>query len=109
MNKPKTVEQNTTFDRIMRNPARKKNFEKGYKEFLISELLIALMQEDHISVRKLSKYANVSPKVIQDLRSGKKKNITIKSLFSILNTLGYRVFVKKGEKTIPLAYQEQPL
>lgn len=76
----------------------REDFEKEYKEFLLSELLIAIMQENEVSVRKLAKEAGLSPTVVQELRSGKKKNITLHSFVSILNTLGYSLIVERPAK-----------
>jgi DNA-binding Xre family transcriptional regulator len=98
-------EKNTvsTFDRIMKDPERKKKFDEGYNEFLLSELLLALMEDDEISVRALAKEAGVSPTVIQDMRSGKKDNITLKKFSDIMKSLGYKIYVKKGRKSIPIS------
>lgn len=50
-------------------PQQKKEFEREYKDLLFSELLIAIMEEDEISVRKLAKAAGVSPTIVQAMRS----------------------------------------
>jgi hypothetical protein len=47
-------------------------FEQEYQELLISELLIAAMEKDDLSVRRLAKAAGVSPTIIQELKSGKR-------------------------------------
>jgi DNA-binding Xre family transcriptional regulator len=93
----------STFDRLMKDPDRKTKFDEGYKEFLLSELLLALMEDDEISVRALAKEAGVSPTVIQDMRSGKKDNITLKKFSDIMKSLGYKIYVKKGRKSIPVS------
>ena len=86
----------STFDQLMQDPKWKTEFEKGYEKFLISEFMIEAMEENHISVRKLAKEAGVSPTIIQNMRSGKSKNISINTLSPILSTLNYRIaFVKK--------------
>jgi DNA-binding Xre family transcriptional regulator len=51
------------------------------------------MKEDHISVRKLAAEAEVSPTVIQGLKSGKKTNITIETLSRILDVIGYQIIL----------------
>jgi hypothetical protein len=43
------------------SPSRKKKFDQGLKDFVLSELMLALMEHDEISVRKLAKIAGVSP------------------------------------------------
>jgi DNA-binding Xre family transcriptional regulator len=92
----KNEKQLSTFDKFMQNPKWKKEFEKGYEKFLISEFMIEAMEESHISVRKLAEKAGVSPTIIQNMRSGKSKNISINTLAPILSALNYRIeFVKK--------------
>jgi len=97
----------STVERFLENPEQKKIFDKEHNEFLLSELIIALMEEDLISVRKLAQAAGVSPTVIQSIRSGKKKNLTLSTVASIANALGYTATLtlkKKGktEKIVPL-------
>ena len=86
----------STFDRIMKDPKRKARFEEKYAEFLLSEVLLELMQQEDISVRALAKKVGVSPAVIQDLRSGKRSNITVKNLLGIASSLGARLKLEKG-------------
>ncbi len=48
----KTVKQpSSTFDRMMEDADFKNEFDEGYKEFLVSELLIEIMKDDGVSVR----------------------------------------------------------
>lgn len=56
------------------------------------------MEEDHLSIRKLAKEAGVSPSLIQDLRSGKKDNLTFKSFSHIVEALGYNIVLEKRNK-----------
>lgn len=87
--------QMSTFDRIMQDPKRKEQFEKGYNEFLVNEFLLEAMEENHISVRKLAEKASVSPAIIQRIRTGGSSNITLKKLSDIATVLGYRIHFKK--------------
>ena len=64
----------STFDRMMQNPACQQRFEEGYKEFLLSELVHAMMDDDEVSVRKLAQEIGVSPTTIQNVRSGKQNH-----------------------------------
>lgn len=93
-------EPESTFDEIMSNPIRRKKFDASYKEFVLSELLIALMQEDEKSVRALAKEAGVSPTVVQDIRSGNKQNVTLKTFTNLVKSMGYKLYIKKGRKQI---------
>ena len=89
------MKKTSTFDRIMSNKDRKKQFESGYTDFLLSEFLHEAMAERHLSVRKLSEKAHVSPAMIQNLRSGKTQNISLKKLSAISNVLGYEIRLQK--------------
>ena len=92
----------STFDRVMSDSEQKKKFEKEYVQFLFSELLLEAMAEEHISVRALSKESGVSTSVIQNMRSMKPTNITIKTMASLLKPLGYQLAVTKGRRTVKL-------
>jgi DNA-binding Xre family transcriptional regulator len=92
----------STFDRVMSDAEQKKKFEKEYAQFLFSELLLEAMDEEHISVRELSKKSGVSTSVIQSMRSMKPTNITMKTMTSLLKPLGYRLVATKGRKRINL-------
>jgi len=48
------------------SPKRLKKFKEGYKDFALSELILAIMEQDEISVRKLAKIAGVSPTVVHN-------------------------------------------
>ncbi len=93
----------STFERVMSDSEQKKKFEKEYAQFLFSELLLEGMDEEHISVRTLSKESGVSTSVIQNMRSMKPSNITIKTMVSLLKPLGYQLTAKKGKKTVTLS------
>ena len=92
----------STFDRIMSDSEQRKRFEKEYVQFLFSELLLEAMDEEHISVRALSKESGVSTSVIQNMRSMKPTNITIKTMASLLKPLGYQLAATKGRRTVIL-------
>jgi len=83
----------------------KEEFDRGYKEHLLSELLIALMQQDRVSARKLAKMAGASQVVLQEIGSGVKKDFTLKSFFIILKGLGCKKLVAEiNGEMIPLNF-----
>ncbi len=84
----------STFDRFLADPEQKQLFEDEYHELLLSELILALMEEDHISVRELAKEAGISPTIIQELRSGKKKNITLNTFLKIMKACDRAVIIE---------------
>ena len=75
------------------SPKKLKEFNEEYKNFDLSELILALMERDEISVRKLAKIAGVSPTIVQEMRSGLKKNYSMESFYKILKTLGFDQFL----------------
>lgn len=89
------MKKTSTFDRIMSDRHRKSEFDKGYADFLLSEFLHEAMAEKRLSVRKLSEKAHVSPAMIQNLRSGKTRNISLKKLSAISSVLGYEIRLQK--------------
>jgi transcriptional regulator with XRE-family HTH domain len=94
----------TTYDAFLKKLTTKqrKQFDKERKEFLISEMILAAMEHDLISVRKLAKLAGVSPTIIQGIRSGTRKNVTVKTFSKILNILGYSLVIEKGDLRLPI-------
>jgi hypothetical protein len=94
----------STYDKLIAsmNPKERKSFEENYRDLLLSEMLIAAMQEDNISVRKLAEAAGVSPTIIQGIRSGTRSNVSAQSLFKIFNGLGYNLFAERDGTRIPL-------
>ncbi|MBI2742481.1 MAG: helix-turn-helix domain-containing protein [Chlamydiales bacterium] len=83
----------STYEKIIENKKQKRLLNREYRELLISELLLAAMKEDHLSVRKLAAEAEVSPTIIQSLKSGKKTNITIETLSRILEVIDYQIIL----------------
>ena len=74
----------STVDKFVESmsPKEKKTFGEEYKELLLSEMILAAMEEDNVSVRRLAKLARVSPTIIQSMRSGIKKDFK-KFLFTL--------------------------
>lgn len=97
MNKPMS-----TYERKMQDKQFKDAYEKHYKELLFSELLISIMEDDDKSVRDLAKEVELSPSVIQDLRSGKQTDIKVSNLIKIAESFGYEVILQKGEERLAL-------
>jgi hypothetical protein len=81
----------STYEEFIEDDEQQALLDKEYKELLLSELLIAAMEHDHISVRRLASAAGVSPTIIQGLKSGSKTNITIDKLSKILDAVGYQI------------------
>lgn len=88
----------STYEEFIENDEQKALLDAEYKELLLSELLMAAMEHNHLSVRKLAAAAGVSPTIIQGLKSGTKTNITIDTLSRILDAVGYQIiFAPKKE------------
>ena len=97
-----TKQTPSTFEREMKDSAFKKAFKESYKKLLFSELLIALMDNDEKSVRGLAEEAELSPTIIQGLRSGKQHDIRMSNFVKIVHAFGYKVFIEKGKDKISL-------
>jgi hypothetical protein len=86
----------------MENPKFRKRFLEEYGELALSELVLALMAEDDVSVRRLAKEVGLAPSVVQSVRSGKHANLTLKSFIKLISALGAELAVKKGRHYIAL-------
>ena len=94
MKKPIKKKKLSTYEEMILNPKVKKDLDTGYKELVISELVLALMQEDHVSVRMLAKEAGLSPTTIQELKT-KNKLPNMKTFFKIMDHFNLRVTIQK--------------
>lgn len=95
----------SSYDKLVESfsPERLKRFETDYQELLLSELILAIMEQDDVSVRKLAKAAGISPTVIQGLRSGSKKNYSMVTFYKVLTSLGFDQFmVGHNNQFIPI-------
>jgi hypothetical protein len=88
----------STFEREMKNTRFKKAFDKSYNELLLSELLIALMENDEKSVRELAKEVGISPTIIQNIRSGKQDDLKISNFVGIAHACGYKVVLERNDE-----------
>ena len=98
----KRASTKSTYEKEMENPKFRKLFEKEYGELVLSELILAMMAEDNVSVRKLAKQIGVAPSVVQSVRSGKHKNMTLKTFIKMIAALGGEIAVKRGGAYVPL-------
>jgi hypothetical protein len=92
----------STFEREMQKSGFEKAFTKSYKELLLSELLIALMEQDTKSVRALAQEVGLSPTVIQKIRSGKQIDIKLSNFVNISHAYGYHLILEKGHERIAI-------
>ena len=92
------------FDEFVSSARRKALVEKHYKELSLSEMLLALMEQEAISVRSLAKEIGVSPTVIQGVRSGKKSNITLDTLLGLTAALGAKIKIEYDNKVFVLTH-----
>ncbi len=90
----------TTFEREMLDNDFRESFEKEYREFVLSEVLIDLMKESHMTVRGLAEEAGLSPTVIQRVRSGEQQDLKVSNFLSIAEACGYHLCLEKGKQRI---------
>jgi transcriptional regulator with XRE-family HTH domain len=87
----------STFDREMQDPVFREQFEKEYKEFLLSEIIKALMKNGNMTVRKLAEEVGLSPTVIQKIRSGEQEDVKLSNFLNISHSCGFKVVLEKGD------------
>ena|SRR3990167_742834 len=92
----------STFEREMQDAAFLEEFEKEYNEFLLSEMILVMMSEAHKSVRKLATETNLSPTVIQNIRSGIQEDIKLSNFINISHACGYKLVLEKDNQRIAL-------
>lgn len=92
----------STFEREMQDSEFRAEFEAGYKDFHLSEILIDLMEEGRKTVRGLADEVELSPTVIQKIRSGKQNDLKISNFRTIVEACGYHLFLEKGKKRIEI-------
>ncbi len=93
----------STYERLMQDREFKAAYQKEYKDFVLSELLLAMMDDSDKSVRKLAKEAGLSANAIQNVRSGKQKDIRLQNFANIVQACGYRLMLEKDGEHIQLA------
>ena len=86
----------TTFEKFFEeNPEQKNIYNKEYNDFLLSEFMLEQMEAQHLSVRELAKQADVSPTVIQKLRTKDALKVNLTTFTSVLHCLGYQIKLEK--------------
>jgi hypothetical protein len=95
-------QQLSTFDREMQDPAFQEEFEKEYKEFLLSETILAMMEGAQKSVRKLASESGISPTIIQNIRSGIQEDIKLSNFINISHACGYKLVLEKDNQRIAI-------
>ena len=98
----KNKKATTTVDRWMKKPGFKEVFKREYKEFLLSELVLALMAEDTKSVRELADELGLSKTVIQNLRSGEQTDMKLSNFVKLTQAYGYDLVLEKAGERITL-------
>ena len=68
----------------------------------MSEATTFLTQGDDKSVRKLAEEADLSPSIIQNIRSGKQHDIKVSNLLKIAHAFGYTLILERGDERLTL-------
>ena len=101
LNMKKNRKLTSTFEREMQDPEFAHAYQNDYRELVLSELLLALMNEDDKSVRQLAKEAGMSTTAIQNIRSGKSEDMRLKNFIGVASALGYNIILEKDGHRIP--------
>ena len=99
-----TKQTKTTMEKYLESmgPKERKAFDDELRALALSEMFLAAMEGDEVAVRKLAKLAGVSPTIVQRIQSGKKDDFALKSLFEVLDSLGFKLFLERDGDTTPL-------
>ena len=100
MTRKKVKKVLSTFEREMLDDNFKETFEKEYRDFILSEVIIDLMKESHMTVRGLAEEVGLSPTVIQRVRSGEQQDLKMTNFLSIAAACGYHLCLEKGKQRI---------
>lgn len=84
----------STYNQLMKDPKRRRKFDEEYRQLVLVEILIPILEKSKIPVRTLAKAAGISPTIIQDIKSGKKEGISYLTFLFILEALGYRAKIQ---------------
>ena len=93
----------STVERWRQDPEFAQEADHEYRVLVLSELLLALMDEDDKSVRQLAKEAGLSPTAIQKIRSGQSQDMRLKNFIGVIQAFGYNIVLEKGNHRIPFA------
>ncbi len=99
----KKTKAQSTVKRWRLDPEFRKEADQEYRELVLSELLLALMEEDDKSVRQLAKEAGLSPTAIQKIRSGQSQDMRLKNFIDVVQSFGYHLVLEKDGHRIPFA------
>lgn len=92
----------STFEKMMQNSDFKAKFESGYQEFLISELLNAVKENDHVSIAQLVKEINISPSIMQNICLRKQQDLKISDFLEIAQACGCGIVIEKENERVSL-------
>ena len=92
----------STVERWMQKPGFKAALKKEYREFLLSELVHAMMDEDSKSIRTLADELGISKTVIQNLRSGAQTDMKLSNFLKMTHAYGFDVVLEKEDQRIHL-------
>jgi DNA-binding Xre family transcriptional regulator len=82
----------TTYDQFfIDHPEQKAQFKQEYDDFVLSELVLEKMTEKKLSIRTLAKKADVSPTIVQKLRSSNYQSINYRTLMKVMSVLDCRI------------------
>jgi len=90
------------YEKISKDPNKKSKFDSELKAFHLSELILSFMEKENLSIRDLAALSGVSKSQIQNLRSEESLNVTLKTMSSVLKSLGGVLYVKRNSKYYPL-------
>ncbi|MBI2807917.1 MAG: helix-turn-helix transcriptional regulator [Planctomycetes bacterium] len=86
----------------MQKPGFKQGMHDEFQELILSELILAIMAEDTLSIRELAKRLGLSKTVIQNLRSGVQNDMKLSNFVKLTHAYGYDLVLEKAGERIVL-------
>ncbi|MBX3487609.1 MAG: helix-turn-helix transcriptional regulator [Candidatus Paracaedibacteraceae bacterium] len=94
--------QLSTFEIEMQNEHFAKEFEESYNDFLLSDTIIGMMNENKKTVRGLAEETGLSASMIQKMRSGKQKGMNLNNLIIIAKACGYHIDMYNDKRRLTI-------
>jgi len=93
----------STFEKEMENEEFANAYRKEYQDLVLSELILAIMENDDKSIRQLAKEAGLSSTAIQKIRSGKSQDMRLKNFIGVVKACGFSIILEKDGHRISIS------
>ena len=93
---------NSTYEHEIQNPDFMALFESEMEEYVFTEFLDALFQNDTAAIQKLGTYAGLNKQRVKEILLNLKDDLSLSDFVNIAKQFGYTVILEKGDNRIPI-------